>query len=100
MTCKDCIYKDICYGNCKENYDCDDNTCRFCNSVTCPEQSECNYYKDRNLIIELPCKVGDVVYRKVKGVGEMKKSPFCRECKYYKKKVCALTRLKVASGNI
>jgi hypothetical protein len=32
--------------------------------------------------------VGYVVYRKVKGVGEMKKSPFCRECKYYKKKRC------------
>lgn len=41
MTCKDCIHYAL---------------CKFMDGEIC------NHFKDKSLIIELPCKVGDVVY--------------------------------------
>ena len=41
MTCKDCIYYDVC----------DDYILTFCRG-----------FKDKSRFIELPCKVGDTVY--------------------------------------
>ena len=51
MTCKDCFH----YEACKDMYEqifinkfCDENHCKF--------------FKDKDKVIELPCKVGDTVW--------------------------------------
>lgn len=46
MTCKDCYHYDICGFE-----ECDDDALTFCED-----------FKDKSLIIELPCKVGDEAY--------------------------------------
>ena len=43
MTCKDCIYADVCAGF----------------GVT---MTDCAQFKDKSQFIELPCKIGDTVY--------------------------------------
>lgn len=51
MTCKDCIHFDVCkfYNkNLPEEYD--------------PIEWQCDNFKDKSLIVELPCKVGDEIY--------------------------------------
>lgn len=51
MTCKDCYHYNACkfYNkNLPEEYD--------------PIEWQCDNFKDKSLIIELPCKVGDYVY--------------------------------------
>ena len=45
MTCKDCIHNEMCYGTHTDN------------------STTCCYYKDKSRFIELPCKVGDTVYK-------------------------------------
>lgn len=51
MTCKDCIHYDVCK--------------RFNSNI--PEEFEgienhCDNFKDKSLVLDLPCKVGDTVY--------------------------------------
>ncbi len=43
MICKDCYHSDMCGFE-----GCDDNALTFC-----------KYFKDKSLIVELPCKAGD-----------------------------------------
>lgn len=46
MTCKDCIHCDVCPMG-----------------IMCEEATGvCDVFKDKSRFIELPCKVGDVVY--------------------------------------
>lgn len=52
MTCKDCYHFDVCNTILKNALSCDDNDC----------SQECQLFKDKSKIIELPCKVGDTVY--------------------------------------
>ena len=52
VTCKDCIHYDVCHNNFKNidlNEEMTDEHC-------------CVYFKDKSLIVELPCKVGTKVY--------------------------------------
>ena len=55
MTCKDCIHYEICnrWDNWNDEFYADGNSDR------CHDYSR---FKDKSLFIELPCKVGDVVY--------------------------------------
>lgn len=46
MNCKDCCHYDMCGFEC-----CDDDALTFC---------KC--FKDKSLIVELPCKVGQTIY--------------------------------------
>lgn len=52
MTCKDCLHNDVC--------------CRLIKPsefIIINEQADdCNLFKDKSRFIELPCRVGDVVY--------------------------------------
>lgn len=52
MKCKDCIHFDVCNTILKNALSCDNNDC----------SQECQLFKDKSKIIELPCKVGDTVY--------------------------------------
>lgn len=47
MTCKDCIYYDVC--------DYDGDVAVFPDRI-------CGFFKDRSRFVELPCKLGDFVY--------------------------------------
>ena len=54
MTCKDCIHYDVCldmYDGNKEDFG----------------YIQCNYFKNKADVIELPCKVGDTVYCLIEG---------------------------------
>lgn len=48
MTCKDCIHYDVCIQNIDTQTE---------------GLTVCKYFKDKSRFIELPCKVGDIVYR-------------------------------------
>ena len=51
MTCKDCYHYDVCkfYNkNLPEEYD--------------PIEWQCDNFKDKSLIVELPCKVGEELF--------------------------------------
>lgn len=50
--CKDCYHFDVCNLILKNALSCDDNDC----------SQECQLFKDKSRIVELPCKVGDTVY--------------------------------------
>lgn len=55
MTCKDCYHYDVCkfYNkNLPEEYD--------------PIEWQCDNFKDKSLIVELPCKIGDKVYKVIR----------------------------------
>lgn len=52
MTCKDCYHYDVCNTILKNALSCDVNDC----------SQECQLFKDKLKIIELPCKVGDKIY--------------------------------------
>lgn len=56
MTCKDCYHYDMC------GYErCDDDALTFCKD-----------FKNKSLIVELPCKVGKFVYADI--------NLFCKDC--------------------
>lgn len=57
MTCKDCYHCDICHLRIALNMDYDEVQDK---PVTNAEK--CEYFKDKSLIVELPCKVGDEAY--------------------------------------
>lgn len=48
MTCKDCIHYEVC-----------------CDEYELAHAENCNNFKDKSKYIELPCKVGDRIYRPV-----------------------------------
>ena len=55
-TCKDCIHYDVCAEHlsvigCEDLHGFDD------------EQIDCKHFKDKSLVLDLPCKMGDTVYR-------------------------------------
>lgn len=55
MTCEDCYHYDACrfYNkNLPEEYE--------------PIELQCDNFKDKLLIVELPCKVGDKVYKVIR----------------------------------
>ena len=47
MNCKDCLHYDVCLLGARVN----------------GATGTCQNYKDKSIVIELPCKVGDVVYQ-------------------------------------
>ena len=51
-TCKDCLHCDVCVIRAMPS--------AFENTKW--EKEPCDHFKDQSLCIELPCKVGDVVY--------------------------------------
>lgn len=56
MTCKDCIHNDVCmkkYNHMYESYS-------ILDAVNI--ENVCKTFKDKSKFIELPCKVGDIVY--------------------------------------
>ncbi len=57
-NCKRCEHKKVC-----DNYTANlCNSCYWNKDVIKPSNDECPFFKDKNKIIELPCKVGDSVY--------------------------------------
>lgn len=54
MTCKDCIHYNVCvimdYSTVEEQ-------------EAYLSESGCQYFKDKTLVVELPCMVGDTVYK-------------------------------------
>ena len=65
MTCKDCIHYEAC--NIVEHL-----TTIFKNNA----EKECNDFKNRSKFIELPCKVGDTIFR----ICPVPRNKGCRSC--------------------
>jgi hypothetical protein len=60
MTCKDCYHYEKCYFDALKESHLTGNDYR---EIVCIDnQIICKFFKDKSLIIELPCKVGDKVY--------------------------------------
>jgi hypothetical protein len=57
MTCKDCIH----YDACKDMHDYFQGECDDLDKEISAEH--CSYYKNKANFVELPCKVGDTVYK-------------------------------------
>lgn len=55
MTCKDCVHYDVCKGWCS-------GIDEYINPQGTENQEPCKHFKDKSRFVELPCKVGDVVY--------------------------------------
>ena len=61
-NCKDCVHVDVCCSYLSTAY----NKCKLATpdfellkNIEC---DECQHYKDRSRFVELPCKVGDLIY--------------------------------------
>lgn len=61
-ACKDCVHVDVCCSYLSTAY----NKCKLATpdfkllkNIEC---DECQHFKDRSRFVELPCKVGDMVY--------------------------------------
>ena len=65
MTCKDCIHYDMCSGFTPTDLDFDVfDYCRKGITDEIPDIEErCNSFKDKTRFVELPCKVGDKLYK-------------------------------------
>ena len=50
-SCKDCLSCKVCYDTQVENL------------PECTEVRDCEHFKDRNRFVELPCKIGEELYR-------------------------------------
>ena len=57
MTCEDCLYKGFCENQYGDTDYFDDEY------IMADVEKLCGKFKDKSKIIELPCKVGDTVYR-------------------------------------
>lgn len=57
-SCKDCLHNKVCINFSSYNDDL---------KMVCPE------FKDRSRFVELPCKIGDMVYLKLNGIAEILK---------------------------
>jgi len=60
MTCKDCYHYEKCYFEALKKSHLTGSDYR---KIVCIDnQIICKFFKDKSLIIELPCKVGQIVY--------------------------------------
>lgn len=50
MTCKDCVHYELCEALEK-------------NGISRIYPSQCGFFKDKTKFVELPCKIGDTVYK-------------------------------------
>lgn len=57
-TCKGCLHIDVCEKRNRYHADVDEFTGRVFTDM----DKSCEHFKDRSKFIELPCKVGDMVY--------------------------------------
>ena len=65
MKCENCIYSDI---------------CKLFDVRGVSEESPCSFFKDQNKFIELPCKVGDILYTNIGyKYSRLKNRPFSCE---------------------
>lgn len=73
MTCKDCIHYDVCHRRInsidflpviKGKVSISSIMYKKCDDV----EKHCLHFKDKSRIIELPCKVGDKVYKIVRSI--------------------------------
>lgn len=66
MNCRDCIHYDVCSKK--------DGTTDYYGKIgACNYVDElCKYFKDKSLIVELPCKIGKFVYADI--------NLFCKDC--------------------
>lgn len=79
MTCKDCIHYDICtmaFASCDMAYE------------------ECEHFKEKSRFIELPCKVGELVYC----IHENKVLP-CIVINFYIDFIGIMCDLKISTNN-
>lgn len=58
MTCKDCYHCENCHLRIALNMDYDETK----NKPITEMEKRCEYFKDKSLIVELPCKVGKEIY--------------------------------------
>ena len=58
-TCKDCLHIDVCEKRNRYHADVDEFTGRMFTDM----DRSCEHFKDRSKFIELPCKVGEDLYR-------------------------------------
>lgn len=56
MNCKDCLFYDFC-----NDYNEYPEYLRYCEQ-TMRREFKCSHFKDKSRFVELPCKVGDIVY--------------------------------------
>lgn len=57
MTCEDCYHNEVCYLRIVLNMDYDEMKNEYV-----ADAEKCQYFKDKSLIVELPCKLGQIVY--------------------------------------
>ena len=57
MTCKDCYHYELCHMRIVFTMDYDEATDRVIHNA-----EKCDNFKDKSRIIELPCKIGQIVY--------------------------------------
>lgn len=67
MKCKDCYHFDVCNTILKNALSCDVNDC----------SQECQLYKDKSKIIELPCKIDNICNQFIKQEIETYKEEPC-----------------------
>lgn len=58
MICKDCYHCDVCHLRISLNMDYDEVKDKPITEM----EKRCEYFKNKSLIIELPCKVGETLY--------------------------------------
>lgn len=65
-SCKDCVHYEVCQMHYKQKCELTYETEREVRIAMHKAQKavdiECDYYKDRSLFVELPCKLGDVIF--------------------------------------
>lgn len=76
-TCKDCIHHGVCGGFTPT--DLDHDVFDYCREGRTDEildiEQRCNHFADKSRFVELPCKIGDKVYRLSRQCGEWKILP-------------------------
>ena len=68
MTCKDCYHCSVCCGHDEEKANREH-----------PPAEKCRDFKDKSRIVEMPCKVGDSVYK----IDSYPWSSECGECEHF-----------------
>ena len=65
MTCKECYHREACGGFLPSDLDKDVwDLCAEGKSDEIPDiEDRCSEFKDKSLIIETPCRVGDTIYK-------------------------------------
>ena len=61
--CKDCIHYDLC----KYNFYKDECVAANDDAFISTDGGVCRYFKDKSIFIQLPCNVGDIVYKIAEG---------------------------------